>query len=120
MERKEACDKLGKIFLRMGRRMDPFETYRMIVDLTINQEWQEIATEKMKKELNKQKEKLEEFLKGSDGDGRTEEDQKKTVKRRNQKILQQHPEIKEQLAMAKADIYFFGKRKYLADTDVSQ
>lgn len=120
MERKEACNRLGKIFQRMSRRMDPFETYRMIINLKIDEEWQEIATEKMKKALDENGKKLERFLQGSDGDGRTEKDQRKTVQNRNTKILNEHPEIKERIAMARTDMFYFGKQKRLANTDVFQ
>jgi hypothetical protein len=77
----------------------------MIVNLQTNAEWLEAATEKMVASLEKCRQTLEPFLAGSDGDGRTEADQKKTVKNREAKMMAEYPELKEARAMAKSDIY---------------
>lgn len=105
MEMKEACLKLGKIFKRMSSRLDPFETYKMIVSLKLDEDWNSVASDKMKASLEQCKIKLEPFLSGSDGNGRTAADQAKTVERRNEKRLKMFPQVAEAYAMAKADIF---------------
>ena len=105
MEMKEACTRLGKVFNRMSSRLNVFETYEMIVRLQLNAEWNEVATEKMKASLERCKQKLEPFLSGSDGEGRTIRDQDETIERRNKYKLKTHPELAESYAMASADIY---------------
>jgi hypothetical protein len=79
MEMKEATMLLGKVFKRLNNSLNPFETYEMIIHLQMNEEWNQIASEKMKESLERCKKKLEPFLSGSDGDGRTEKDQAKTI-----------------------------------------
>jgi hypothetical protein len=111
MEMKEATMLLGKVFKRLNNSLNPFETYEMIIHLQMNEEWNQIASEKMKESLERCKKKLEPFLSGSDGDGRTEKDQAKTIERRNAAHLKSKPELAERYAMAAADIFCTKKVK---------